>query len=98
MTFDIRKIFEERNGENYDLHSRYINPQFARVLKTIGYDKSYTTAKGPILRDREGNEYLDFLSGYGVYAMGRNHPTMKKVLHVFLEMDIANLVQMEGPL
>jgi len=48
MTFDIRKIFEERNGENYDLHSRYINPQFARVLKTIGYDKSYTTAKGPI--------------------------------------------------
>ena len=30
--------------------------------------------------------------------MGRNHPTMKKVLHDFLEMDIANLVQMEGPL
>lgn len=98
MSFDIRKLFDERNGENYSLHSRFINPQFAKVLKTIGYDKVYATAKGPFLFDRDGNEYLDFLSGYGVYAVGRNHPTMKKVLHDFLDMDIANLVQMEGPL
>ena len=98
MPFDIHQLIKEREGENYTLHSRYINPQFAKVLKTIGFDKVYTKAVGPYLYDRIGNEYLDFLSGYGVFAIGRNHPKIKKILAEFIEKDRANLVQMEAPL
>ncbi|MBI2338856.1 MAG: aspartate aminotransferase family protein [Deltaproteobacteria bacterium] len=98
MPFDIHKLIESREGENYALHSNYINPQFAKVLKTIGFDKVYTKAKGPYLYDKDGNEYLDFLSGYGVFAIGRNHPKIKLALTEFIDKDRANLVQMEAPL
>lgn len=96
--FDIKQLLEERAGENYNLHAHYINPQFTKVLKTIGFDKVYTRAQGPYLYDDEGQEYLDFLSGYGVFHIGRNHPKIKKVLKEFIDADRANLVQMEAPL
>ena len=32
---------------------------------------------GPYLIDSEGNEYLDLYAGYGVFALGRNHPYVK---------------------
>lgn len=98
MTFDIKQIIESRTGENIQLHTDYINPQFAKVLSTIGFDKVYTKAHGPYLVDKDGTEYLDFLSGYGVYGIGRNHPKIKKVLHDFIDLDTANLIQMEAPL
>ena len=34
----IRELIERREGENYELHSRYLNPFMARVLSIIGYD------------------------------------------------------------
>ncbi|MBX7149650.1 aspartate aminotransferase family protein, partial [bacterium] len=98
MSFDVKKVIQDNLGKNNQLHSDYINPQFAKVLKTIGFDKSYTKAHGPYLYDKDGKEYLDFLSGYGVYAMGRNHPRMKEVLKEYLDLDEANLIQMEAPL
>lgn len=98
MPFDIKKLIQEREGENLKLHADFINPQFAKVLSTIGFDKVYTKALGPYLYDQEGNEYLDFLSGYGVYSIGRNHPTLKQALKEFTDLDYANLIQMEAPL
>ncbi|MDO8518807.1 MAG: aspartate aminotransferase family protein [Deltaproteobacteria bacterium] len=98
MTYGIEELIQKRKGENLSLHSRYINPQFAKVLQTIGFDKNYSRAVGPYLYDNEGNEYLDFLSGYGVFAIGRNHPEIKRVLKEFIDLDTASLVQMEAPL
>jgi len=95
---DIQKIIQERTGENYKLHEQYINPQFAKVLKTIGFDKIYTKAQGPFLYDQQGQEYLDFLSGYGVFAIGRNNPEIKQTIKDFIDLDTASLVQMEAPL
>ncbi len=98
MPLDILKLITERAGQNHDLHERYINPQFSKVLKTIGFNRNYVRAHGPFLYDDKGDEYLDFLSGYGVFSIGRNHPGMKKVLHDFLDLDTASLIQMEAPL
>lgn len=95
--FSIRELIEKRQGENLALHP-LINPQFAKVLKTIGFDQVYGKAEGAKMWDKEGNLYRDFLSGYGVYGIGRNHPKLKKVLHEFIDMDWTNLVQMEAPL
>lgn len=98
MPFSIKDILRERSGENYTLHSQYINPQFAKVLQTIGFDKCYERAEGPYLYDKSGERYLDFLAGYGVFGLGRNHPKIKEVIREFLDQDTASLVQMEAPL
>jgi len=95
MPFDIKTLIRERWGQNYSLHERHVNPQFVRVLRTIGFDKIYQRAEGQYLYDADGNRYLDFLSGYGVFALGRNHPKVKQTIKDLLDMDLPNMVQMD---
>ncbi len=95
---ELAQLIAERAPETYELHRRYINPLFARVLEIIGYDKVYTRGEGAYLYDLEGNRYLDFLGGYGVYHLGRSHPEVKRALHELLELDRPNLIQMDCPL
>lgn len=83
----------------YDLHARHLNPVFVKMLKTIGFDKGYVRGQGPYLWDADGNQYLDLLTGWGVFALGRNHPRIKSALANVLRQDLPNLVRMEcGPL
>jgi ornithine--oxo-acid transaminase len=98
MGFELARVVAERGEEGFALHERYLNPQMVRVLKTIGFDRRYTRAEGPYLFDDEGARYLDLLAGFGVFALGRNHPTLKKALRDVLDLDLPNLVQMEAPL
>ncbi|TVQ51897.1 MAG: aspartate aminotransferase family protein [Phycisphaerales bacterium] len=98
MPLDLAKLIEEQRGRNYELHREHINPQFARVLKTIGFDRCYVRGEGQYLWDVEGTKYLDLLGGYAVFNMGRNHPGIKQALRDFLDQDVASLVQMEAPL
>jgi acetylornithine/succinyldiaminopimelate/putrescine aminotransferase len=95
MTFDLRQLLSEREGENFKLHQNFINPQMPRVLKTIGFDRYYERGEGCYLFDRDGDRYLDLLSGFGVYALGRGHPTLKKALHDAIDADLPNMVQMD---
>lgn len=95
---DIRSIIDTHAPEQHALFAEHVNPQLVRVLKAIGFDKKYVRAIGQYLYDAEGNEYLDLLSGYGVFNMGRNHPRIKKALHEALDLDSANMVQMDAPL
>lgn len=93
----IRQILESRAQDAYPLHERYLNTQMVRVLRTIGFDVSWARASGPYLFDTEGNRYLDLLSGFGVFALGRNHPVVLGALRETLEAETANLVQMGLP-
>lgn len=93
---DIRKLIEEHRRENFELHDRYLNPQMVRVLKTIGFDRRYVRAQGPYLFDEKGQRYLDLLSGFGVFALGRNHPRLVQVLQDVLALELPNLVQMDA--
>ena len=95
---DIRKLVKQHEGRNYELHSDHVNPANARTLKTIGFDRCYVRAEGPYLWDVKGIKYLDMLSGYGVFGLGRNHPDVRRVLNEFLEMDYPSLIKMEAPL
>ena len=79
----------------YDLHTKHVNPVFVKMLKTIGFDKGYVRGQGPYLWDAEGNKYLDLLTGWGVFALGRNHPTVKAALMDVLSQDLPNLVRMD---
>ncbi len=95
MTLSIAELIETQRGKNFSLHDQFLNPQMVRVLKTIGYDRIYTKAEGPYLYDDQGNQYLDLLSGFGVFALGRNHPTVKAALQEVLTGDLPDLVQMD---
>ena len=95
MTFDVRALLEARGQEAFALHERYVNPQMPRVLRTIGFDADYVRAEGAYLFDRDGRRYLDFLSGFGVFALGRCHPVIEQALRDAMELSLPNLVQME---
>jgi ornithine--oxo-acid transaminase len=91
----ILDLIAERLPEKYALHEQYLNGQIVKVLKTIGFDVAYTRAEGPYLFDAEGNRYLDLLSGWGVFALGRNHPKLIEVLTDVLRGGLPHLVQMD---
>ncbi len=95
MSFSIAELFNQHQQEKFTLHENYLNKQMVRVLQTIGYDRNYTKAVGQYLYDQEGHEYLDCLSGFGVFAVGRNHPTIINALQETLTLELPNLVQMD---
>ena len=95
MAKSILELIREREREKFDLHERYLNAQHVRVLKTIGFDRHYVRASGAYLYDDKGDQYLDLLSGFGVFAVGRNHPTLVAALREVLEGELSGLVQMD---
>src|SRR5256885_14702035 len=102
MQTDFLGWLDEQHGRQYDLHAEHVNPAFVKMLRTIGFDKGYVRGEGPYLWDGEGNKYLDLLTGWGVFALGRNHPKIKAVLQQLLTRDLPNLVRlswsgMSGP-
>ncbi len=95
MSFSIANLFSEHFDKKFDLHEQHLNNQMVRVLRTIGYDRNYKRAIGQYLYDEDGHEYLDLLSGFGAFAIGRNHPTVIAALQETLTLELPNLVQMD---
>jgi ornithine--oxo-acid transaminase len=95
MPLDVKGVIAERLGENYTLHSQHVNSTLVRVQQIIGFDQVYSRAEGAYLYDREGRDYLDFLSGYSVFNIGRNHPAVKQAIRDVLDADLPNMVQMD---
>jgi len=70
----VAEIIASRSGEELALNDRHLNPQLGRVLRTLGFEKSWSGGEGAHLIDSDGERYLDLFGGYGVFAIGRNHP------------------------
>jgi ornithine--oxo-acid transaminase len=92
---DVSEMFVDRQSQRSTMHARYLNEQLVRVLKTIGYDVGFQSGRGQYLFDRDGARYLDLLSGFGVFAIGRNHPALREALKSVLDSDLPNLVQLD---
>jgi ornithine--oxo-acid transaminase len=92
---DIATLIALHEPERYDLHKRHLNEMMVRVLQTIGFDVGFKSAMGQYLFDGAGERYLDLLSGWGVFAIGRNHPRLRETLSEVLASDLPNLVQMD---
>jgi ornithine--oxo-acid transaminase len=95
MPDNFAEFLRSQDGRQYELHSAHINPVFVKMLRTIGFDKAYVRGEGCYLWDAEGNKYLDLLTGWGVFALGRNHPKIKAVLQQVLDQNLPNLVRMD---
>jgi ornithine--oxo-acid transaminase len=98
MPFSIVALMETQRRDQYALHRQYINPSLARVQTIIGFDKIYIRGEGSYLWDADGNRYLDLLSGFGVFNLGRSHPVVKQAIQDVLTADRPNLVKMDCPL
>jgi ornithine--oxo-acid transaminase len=81
-------------GDEHALWARTINPQFVRVLRTIGFDRTWTRAEGAYLFDAAGDRYLDMLGGFGMYNVGRNNPRVRAALVEALELDTPGMLAM----
>lgn len=95
MPFDLKEIIAARLGENYRLHERHLNRTLVAAQRVIGFDKVYARAEGAYLYDMDNAAYLDFLSGYSVFNIGRNHPVVKQAIRDVLDLDLPNMVQMD---
>jgi diaminobutyrate-2-oxoglutarate transaminase len=67
------KIFEEIESEVQS---------YARSFPRV-----FNRAKGEMMWDDEGNQYLDFLAGAGTLNYGHNNPIFKKVLLDYIQND-----------
>ena len=95
MDSDFIEWIDRQQGRQYDLHVRHVNPVFVKMLRTIGFDKGYVRGEGSYLYDAEGHRYLDFLTGWGVFALGRNHPRVRSMIEQVMARQMPNLVRMD---
>jgi ornithine--oxo-acid transaminase len=90
--FSLDALLDSRRGEDLDLWARTINPQFVRVLRTIGFDRTWARAEGAYLYDTDGTRYLDLLGGFGMYGVGRNNPRIRAALVEALALETPGML------
>ncbi len=95
MPLELKEIIAARLGENYELHHQHLNRTLVAAQRVIGFDKVYARAEGAYLYDMDNAPFLDFLSGYSVFNIGRNHPAIQKAIRDVLDLDLPNMVQMD---
>ncbi|MFI5037434.1 MAG: aspartate aminotransferase family protein, partial [Solirubrobacterales bacterium] len=83
-----------RTGEEMALNDRFLNPQMGRILRTLGFDKVWSGGEGAHLIDSDGERYLDMFGGYGVFAIGRNHPEAIAAIEEVMAARTGNLPQL----
>jgi ornithine--oxo-acid transaminase len=90
----VGEIISERSGEEMALNDRFLNPQMGRILRTLGFDRVWRHGEGAHLIDSEGERYLDMFGGYGVFAIGRNHPDVISAIEEVMAARTGNLPQL----
>lgn len=63
----------------------HLNPNNAEFLQRVGLDCTVREARGALVRDDRGREFVDFLAGYGVFNLGHNPPRVVEALRDDLE-------------
>jgi len=91
---ELQELLDSRSGEALDLHGEYVNPQMIRVLRTIGFDRDWARTEGAYLFDTDGERYLDWLGGFGMFNVGRSNPRVRDWLVEAMERQTPNAPQM----
>jgi ornithine--oxo-acid transaminase len=91
---ELAELLAARSGEVLDLHADYVNPQMVRVLRTIGFDRRWARTEGAYLFDDEGNRYLDWLGGFGMFNVGRSNARVRDWLVESMELQTPNAPQL----
>lgn len=88
---EFREFVEEHIESADHLTKKHVHPRLMKLFEAGGMNVAFRRAEGSHLFDTAGNRYLDFLSGGGVYFIGRNHPTVNNAIKDVVDMDLPNL-------
>jgi putrescine aminotransferase len=66
--------------ETIEKYRKYVNPGLANLMDFVGFHAVEWSGHGVYVRDTAGNNYLDFLGGYGVFALGHSNPVVVKAV------------------
>lgn len=88
---ELREAMELTREKNRDNHRNFINPELVNLMGLLNFDKCFVRAEGTSVWDQEGNEYLDFLGGYGALNLGHNHLEIAAAVRTV--KDFPNLLQ-----
>jgi ornithine--oxo-acid transaminase len=91
---NLRDLLSARGAEGLSLYAAGINPQFVKVLRTIGFDREWARTSGAHLYDRKGDRYLDLLGGFGMFNVGRNNERVRAALIEALELELPSAIQL----
>ena len=65
-----------QDSELYRNYGHFISSTYPLFLKKYGIKNIAGTARGSVITDSQGQEYIDCVSGYGLFNIGHNHPRM----------------------
>ena len=85
---DLPGLSRTQVRESFKTH---MNPGLCSLMGLLDFDKLYVKAEGVHVWDSDGNQYLDFLGGYGSLNLGHNHPRVIRALEQITSMP--NLLQ-----
>ncbi len=88
---DFKELIEEHIHSSAHLTKKHVHPRLMKLFEAGGLASVYERAEGQYLWDLQGEKYLDYLCGGGVFLIGRNHPNVKNAIRQTLDMDIPNL-------
>jgi len=91
---NLRELLESRAGESLDTYAHGINPQFVKILRTIGFDRAWQRTSGAYLFDTDGDRYLDLLGGFGMFNVGRNNSRVRAAIVEAMELEVPNAIQL----
>jgi putrescine aminotransferase len=77
---DVDQAVQLDRDEIKENYKKYVNPGLMRMFSLLNFDKKYEKAEGTRLWDSEGNQYLDFLGGYGALNLGHNPDKVLKAI------------------
>jgi putrescine aminotransferase len=76
----LEAALQMRTREVRDKSKAHLSSSFANIQIMLNFDRQFVRAEGARLWDLDGNEYLDFVSGYGSVNLGHNHPRLLAAL------------------
>ncbi|NOY28451.1 MAG: aspartate aminotransferase family protein [Oligoflexia bacterium] len=87
---EMRTEIETQLDDASAQSKRYVHPKLLKMFDLAGMNATFTRAQGQYLWDAKGNRFLDFLTGGGVYLIGRNHPTVRQAIKDAVDLDLPN--------
>ena len=99
MGFDLPSALKTRAGEGPALWARYLNPQTARVVRSIGFDRRWERGRGLLPLRRDGRPLPGLPVRVRRVRGGRGRTrSCAGALHDVLDAELADMVQMDTPL
>ncbi|MGC7846687.1 aspartate aminotransferase family protein [Desulforudis sp. 1088] len=72
----LEQALQLSRNEVIEKSKAYLSGSMAATEAALRFDRQYVRAEGCVLYDVQGNEYLDFVGGYGSVSLGHNHPRL----------------------